>query len=236
MKCVAGHQPNLYPYGGFFAKFAAVDVFVVVDNTQYVRKEFHNRNRVLLHDGSVQWLGIPVKNAGRYMQRINEVEIDNSLNWRRKHLGTISANYVKSPFFNDFFPEIESLLSAEWAMLSDFNTAFIKLCLGFLGIETPLLIASEEKICGVSTGLIEAICRHTGSGAYLHGKHARDYVDFGQLSSAGIKSYIQDFRPPEYPRDGLHFEPALSIIDMFFFCGASSTMELLLSSQTISEA
>ena len=49
MTCAAGHQPNLYPYGGFFAKADAADVFVVVDNTQYVPKEYHNRNRVRLH-------------------------------------------------------------------------------------------------------------------------------------------------------------------------------------------
>lgn len=235
MKYVAGHQPNLYPYGGFFAKFASVDVFVIVDTTQYVRKEYHNRNRILLHDGKVQWLSIPVKNAGRYKQRIDEVEIDNSLNWRRKHLGTISANYRKSLFFKDFYPELERLVSAEWNMLSEFNVAFIRLCLEFLDIKTPLLLASAEGICGTSTGLIETICRHIGSEAYLHGKHARDYVDFNRLSATGIRSYVQDFCPPEYLRDGLHFEPALSIIDMLFFCGPRRTMELLLSSQKITE-
>jgi len=44
MSSVAGHQPNLFPYPGYFAKAAAVDTFVIVDTTQYVKKQYHHRN------------------------------------------------------------------------------------------------------------------------------------------------------------------------------------------------
>lgn len=234
MSCVAGHQPNLYPYGGFFAKIASVDKFVIVDITQYVKKQYHNRNRIQLHDGTVQWLSIPVKNAGNYKQMINEVEIDKSSNWQRKHSKTLLLNYKKAVFFSDFFPQLEKLYKTEWKLLIDFNIAFIRLCLDYLEIKTPVFLASELKISGIATTLILDICRKTDSDTYLHGFHSRDYVDFSFLSTAGIKNRIQDFNSLEYSQNGSIFEPNLSILDLIFHCGPNSK-GILLESQTITD-
>lgn len=232
MSCVAGHQPNLYPYGGFFAKAASVDQFVIVDNTQYVKKQYHNRNRIQLQDGTIKWLTIPVKNAGNYKQKINEVEIDNSYNWRKKHSRTLFLNYKKAPFFEKYFPRFDALLAEKWLLLIDFNMAVIRLCLDILNINTPLLIASENNISGVATFLIKDICIKTNSDCYLHGKHARDYVDFDILSRAGIKNMIQEFHSLEYHKNGVTFVPDLSILDILFHCG-EKTKELILKNHNV---
>ena len=232
MKCVAGHQPNLYPYGGFFAKVASVDTFVIVDNTQYVKKQYHNRNRILLQNGTVQWLTIPVQNAGKYKQKINEVEIDNSCNWQKKHSKTLLVNYRKAAHFDEIYPLFEELLLREWHLIVDFNLAFINLCLKTLEIDTPVLIASKGNINGKASRLILDICRKTNSDSYLHGKHSRDYVDFDLLSGEGIKNLIQEFSPVEYQQNNNPFVPNLSIIDVLFHCGNDSK-DLLLQSQKI---
>lgn len=232
MSLVAGHQPNLYPYGGFFAKMAAADKFVIVDNVQYVKKQYHNRNRIRLLNGDVVWLSIPVKNSGRFGQSINEVEIDNSLGWREKHKKTILWNYKKAPCFDFIFPELEDLLFRDWNKLSDFNIEFIRLCAGKLGITTPLFIASEKEISGIATGLILDICFKTESDSYLHGRHSLDYVDFKRMDDAGIKSYIQDFRQEPYKQLADGFEANLSILDIMFNCG-SATRDILLKSNFV---
>ncbi len=220
MSSVAGHQPNLYPYGGFFAKAASVDTFVVVDNTQYVKKEYHNRNRIKMVDGQAHWLTVPVRNAGRYMQKISEVEIDSSKDWRKEHMRTLEFSYRKAPFFDEQFPALRSLLSRDWALLAEFNVAFIRAAFAILGIRTPVLLASEIGASGKATGLILDICRKTGSDTYLHGTHSRDYVDFPLLDGAGVRSLIQDFQCPEYAQINGPFIPNLSILDMLFNCGA----------------
>ncbi len=234
MSLVAGHQPNLYPYGGFFAKAASVDVFVIVDNTQYVKKEYHNRNRIKLSDGTVQWLGIPVKNAGRYKQPINAVEIDNSKNWRHVHERTLYLNYRKAAYFDFFYPRMEEMLRKEWIMLADFNISFIRMCLEVLEIRTRLKIASAEGISGVSTLLILDICRKTGSGSYLHGKHSLDYVDFELLRKEGIANFIQEFNAPVYGQVSGGFEPNLSILDLLFNCGPSCR-DLIMKNNSVKE-
>lgn len=222
MTCVAGHQPNLYPYGGFFAKMNIVDVFVIVDNSQYVKKQYHNRNRVKLVDGRAAWLSVPVVTSGRFGQAINEVEIDPRHHWRNIHLKSLLVNYQKAPFFDDFFPEVRDLLSENWERLVDFNLAFIQLVRKHLEIETQLEVASERKIDGKATDLIVDICRKTEADTYLHGRHARDYVDFNLLERESVNSLIQRYDPVDYPQLHGTFIPNLSVLDVIFNCGPRS--------------
>jgi hypothetical protein len=228
MICIAGHQPNLYPYAGFFAKIANVDKFVIADNTQYVKKEYHNRNRIKLLSGSVAWLTIPVKNKGHYKQKINEAEIDNSQQWKRKQEKTLLINYRSSPFFDIYMPEFQALLNEEWNFLADYNIAVIKLVLNLLNIDTPIFLASDLNVSGQSTEYILDLCRKSGGTAYMHGKHAYDYVDFSMLQSNGIKNYIQDYQAVEYGQTSSPFISNLSILDILFNCGENSR-EIILS-------
>ncbi len=232
MSCVAGHQPNLYPYAGFFAKVANVDKFVIADNTQYVKKEYHNRNRIKLIDGSIHWLTVPVRNSGKFKQKINEAEIENSQNWRRKHEKTLYVNYRKSPFIDLYFEEFQALWRKEWHLLSEYNIAIIKLCLKLLDISTPVALASEMKISGNSTGYILDICKKSKCNAYMHGKHAYDYVDFQCLEENGIANFIQTYSAVEYHQTSTTFSPNLSIVDILFNCGEDSK-KIILAGQSL---
>jgi hypothetical protein len=227
MKFVAGHQPNLYPYAGFFAKLISVDEFVIVDNVQYVKKEYHNRNMLKFSDGTSKWLSIPVKNSGRYKQDIKSAEIDDKYDWRKLHLRTLELNYRKTAFFDEFFPSMRELFVKDWTMLSDYNIAFIRKSMEYLGITTPLTIASEKEICGEAHELILDICRKTGAESYLHGIHGLDYVDFDFLSANGVASLIQVFVPIEYPQMHGAFIPNLSILDVIFNCGKEGSLNVI---------
>ncbi len=222
MRCAAGHQVNLYPYSGFFGKASFADHFVLVDTTQYVKKQWQNRNRIKLSNGNVHWLSIPVKTRGRFDQRINEVEIKDGTNWRRDHRRTLELNYKKSPFFDAFYPRFEALLTRPWEKLSEYNIAVIRTCFDLLGIDTEISLASELGVEGRNNDLILDICRKTGCDAYLHGMHARDYVDFSYLQSHGVKSLIQDYQVQEYEQPWGVFAGNLAVLDVIFNCGAAS--------------
>jgi len=228
MKCVAGHQPNLYPYGGFFAKASVADAFVIADNTQYVKKEYHNRNRILLQNGQVQWLSIPVKNSGHFKNKINQMLIDNSVNWQRVHLKTLELNYKKTSWFQKYFPDIKNIILNDHEKLVDLNVAIIKYFFSIINIQTPVFLASELNISGQSTYYIYDICKKTGFKAYLHGKHAKDYVDFPFLKQKGITNYIQTFSPLEYKQvNSALFIPNLSILDIIFNLGPQAHTYLI---------
>ena len=53
---VACHQPNFMPWSGFFAKAAAADVFVLLDDVQFSKGSYTNRTRM----AGGKWRTVPV--------------------------------------------------------------------------------------------------------------------------------------------------------------------------------
>ncbi|MBS3762560.1 MAG: WbqC family protein [Planctomycetes bacterium] len=219
-----GHQPNYLPYLGFFAKIAAGDVFVIVDNVQYVKRGpfgWQNRNKIRNHDGW-QWLTVPVLTKGKYHQNINEARINNREHWRGKHWRSIEYNYHNAPFFDRYADFFKSVYEREWEMLCNLNITLIRYLLDQLGIDVPVQIASQEEIAGEGTGLIVDICKKTGADTYLHGEHGGDYADFEKIESAGIDNLVQAYKHPTYPQCFEGFESHMSAIDLLFNCGPDS--------------
>ena len=74
-KTVAVVQSCYIPWKGYFDLVNSVDEFVLYDDQQYTRRDWRNRNRIKTSHGT-RWLSIPVRVKGRYLQRIDETEID----------------------------------------------------------------------------------------------------------------------------------------------------------------
>ena len=58
---VAIHQPEHFPYMGFFQKMKAADVFVILDDVQYTKGNFQNRNRFLNKEEKEEWFTISLE-------------------------------------------------------------------------------------------------------------------------------------------------------------------------------
>ena len=71
-------QSCYIPWKGFFDLIGRCDEYVVYDSAQYVRRHWHNRNRIKTSRG-VEWLTIPVIARGRFAQPIVQVEIEKAL-------------------------------------------------------------------------------------------------------------------------------------------------------------
>ena len=223
---VAGHQPEFIPYLGFFSKISKADLFVIVDHIQFNKKYFQNRNKIKTREGWM-WLTVPVITKGRFEQKIREVEINNSLNWQRKHWASITLNYQKAPFFKEHSGFFEEVYSKEWRLLSEFNEAFIRYILGQLELDVDVLKSSELGVTGQKTDLLIDICKKTGADTYLQGSGGRDYVEVEKFQDAGLKVVFQDFEPPTYPQQFGEFIPNLSIVDLLFNVGPEAKNYLL---------
>src|ERR671937_2602991 len=55
---VALMQPTFLPWQGFFALVAFADVFVFLDDFQFQRHSFHQRNRLRVGDGTDAWVTV----------------------------------------------------------------------------------------------------------------------------------------------------------------------------------
>src|SRR5262245_43862038 len=98
-KRVAIVQSNYIPWKGYFDLIAAVDEFILLDDVQYTKRDWRNRNLIKTAQGA-QWLTIPVVNKGRQTQLIEETEISEA--WAEQHWTRIKHSYQKAPYFRDY--------------------------------------------------------------------------------------------------------------------------------------
>ena len=214
-------QPSYLPWLGFFEQMTRSDKFVLLDDVQYTRRDWRNRNKVRVKEGWV-WLTVPVQQKSRFSQSLLETRIDNSISWRRKHLETLRQHYCKAPFFEKYFPRCQQIYKKDWEFLFDLCLETIQFLKEEMGIETPLLRSSEMKLSGEKTERLVSICRELGATHYLSGESGSDYISQEDFSNQGIELEYQNYEHPVYPQRYPDFVPHLSAIDLLFNCGEQS--------------
>ncbi|MFH0754197.1 MAG: WbqC family protein [Candidatus Omnitrophota bacterium] len=217
------HQPQYLPWLGYFDKIARADVFVFLDNAQFKKNEWQNRNRIRNARGW-QWITVPVLHD--HGQLINEVQMNPAVDWRREHVRSIELNYAKAPFFKECWPELRSVYDEPWPTLGALNMALVIRLVAFLGITTKIVTASALGVSTTKTQRLVDICRGVGCDAYLAGAGGTDYMDFDLMHACGISVTVQAYRHPVYPqawsRAEADFQPFMSILDLVMNCGERS--------------
>lgn len=226
MKVVAIHQPQFLPYLGLFHKLAHADVFVALDNVQFIRTGFQHRNRFKSSQGELL-VTVPVKHQFRPM--ISEVQIDNQISWQRKLWNTLTANYARAPHFNRYAPELKNLLERDWQNLAALDDALLRWAMAALEIETPIVNASDLAATGAQSELLANICREVGADAYLSGPGGKNYMEMEVFDAAGVRVIWQEYAPVEYEQlfPKLGFLPNLSVVDALFCCGGANARRLI---------
>lgn len=217
---VSVHQPNYIPWMGYFYKIQNSDIFVILDDVQYIRRSFINRNLIKTHQGILR-LTVPVENKGYYGCNINEIKIKNNLNWKQNHLKNIEMNYKRSEFFRDFYNIFKSCLLRDYEKLSELNIDIIKITCQLLNIKTEMILSSTLGINETSTERIISICKAIGADTYLSGSGGAKYQDEKLLEENSIKLVYSDFSEKPYKQLWGDFSGGLSIIDYIFNCGYS---------------
>jgi len=217
---VAIHQPQFFPYPGFFHKLTLADCFVIMDDVQY-DKRFTNRTRVESTNGWI-WLSIPINKTQKFSPNM-VVEINNETPWKKDHLKKINSSYGKTPFFDDYKSYFDDLYKKEWKLLFDLNFETLKKTMEWLGIKTEIIRESELNISGESTERLLNVCKAVGAETYISGIGGRNYVDEKLFENNQVKLIYQTYSPTNYPqRFSKTFFPNLSILDMLFNVGPKS--------------
>ena len=230
-KMVAIHQPNFFPWLGYFNKIAWADLFIVLDNVQFPKKGGTYSNRVqLVVNGQAAWVTMPVVRAYHGLRRINEMQINNATPWRAKSLKTIRMNYSRALFFEVVFPFLTELVNNLTDNLVEYNLFAISSLAASLGIETSkLILSSALTVEGHATDLLISIVKVVGGTTYLCGGGAPRYQQDERFVEAGIELVYQNFEHPVYPQSNTQeFIPGLSIIDALMNCGFEGTKALVL--------
>ena len=212
------HQPEHLPWLGFFNKMSMADVYVILDNVQYVKGNYQNRNRIMGTNGP-QWINVPVNNKGRLESTILDMTFADRYNpnWRKKYLQTIYCSYHKYPYFNDYYPYFEKLMKKPYDHLYDFNADIIFYFADILEIRPKFIRASDIDTSGKKSDLVLSICKNLNADVYISGEGGKHYMHLNDFAEAGIDVVFQKYEHPVYiQKTGRNFEPYLSTLDLLF--------------------
>jgi hypothetical protein len=208
------------PWLGYFDKIVQSDIFVFLDTVQFKKNEFQNRNKIKTSQGW-QWLTVPV--VYKYPEHIDEVNINNRIDWRKKHMRTLEINYQKAPYCRDLFPTLKEFYAANSELLSEVNRESVLMLLKILGVHKETKVASElGDFPEEPSERLAAICESLGADTYLSGAAGSDYLDLKPFNERGIRVEFQNFKHPVYPQLYGDFIPNLSLLDLLFNCGPDS--------------
>ena len=98
MKTVIIRQPGYMPNLNFFKKIQSCDVFVYLDNVQFSKDSFDNRNRIKTQNG-VEWITVPLQRPV-FGKKLNQVSITYDSDWIKAHSNLIFENYEYAPYFS----------------------------------------------------------------------------------------------------------------------------------------
>ena len=221
-------QPTYLPWLGYFHLMAHADHFVLLDDVQFSRQSWQQRNRLMDKDQLI-WLSVPVMTGGRTGQEILEVEVTANKPWRRKHLGTIDAVYAKAPWRAEVSALVASVLNGSEQRLAEINIALIAAIAQYLGLARPLLRASDLGCDQPRSDRLLAICRKLGGSVYLSPAGSRGYTETdGVFAAADFPVVFQNYSPPIYRNaTPLYASTFPSILDALAWLGPKETRALL---------
>jgi len=178
------HQPEHFPYMGFFQKIAAADLFIVLDNVKFNKNGFQHRNRILTLEEKEEWITVQVGKSA-WNQNINEIKVNWNAKWKRRLLEKIERNLH---FDADEFYSHEKLV--------DINMAGIRWALKKMNILTPIVFASELEVVGTKSVLNANLVRAVGGTKYISGPGGKDYLDlsvFGDIEVEFFNPQIDNY-------------------------------------------
>ncbi len=212
----AVHQPHYLPYLGYLAKVDCVDTFVFLEDVQFVKREFQNRNKIKTPQGA-QWLTVPVK--GEYKARISEMLPDHEKDWARQHVETLRRNYSKAPFIDEL-DGFAKVVVQSYPNLAELGMATTRFFLERFGIHTPVQGMKDFKNLPEDPNLrIITIGQQLNADVYLAGIGGKNYMDLDLFAREGVHVEFFDFHPEPYPQQNADFLPYMGAIDLLLNAG-----------------
>ena len=220
---VSIHQPHYLAWLPYLGKIVQSDCFVLLDDVEFTRNGYQNRNRIKTAQGPLV-LTAPVKQ--KLAQKICEVEVPDN-GWRKKHWASIQQAYRKAPYFERYQAEVQTFFAEPWPNLADPVCAMLEWLIKALGCEIRVVRSSALGIATSSTQRLVDIVRGLGGTSYLSGSHAlQAYLDAEVFRANALTLELFDFNCPVYSQLHGDFVGNLAALDALFQVGPEATLQL----------
>lgn len=232
---IAMMQPTFLPWAGYFAMLEMVDVFIFLDDFQFSRQSYHQRNRLFVSEKKSGWVTLPTTHTKDDSTKIKSITlleakpvIDDK--FLSRFYGVLESNYKKTENYAQMRNFVDQWLNVEWNNLADMNMDFIQQVAELLEIQVEYVKSSKLVVEGERSTRVVEILRSVDAKSYLCAQGSFDYmnkddvfpiedVELGYFNFEGL---------PYKQQQSEDFIPHLSVLDGLFQVGPTALRDTIL--------
>ena len=223
-------QPYFMPYIGYFSLIKNADIFILLDEVQFIRHGWIERNRILSQDGDWQYISVPLVKHGQ-KTLIKDIKINNKIEWKSKILSKL-VHYRKAPYYQEILKLIHEVLSEEYDDITHLDFNCLKKICNYIGIATPIYIFSEMNIeieeAQAPDEWALNICKALPDvDEYWNPIGGVTFFNTEKYCKEGINIKFLEMVDEEYKQRGDSFIKQLSIIDVLMYNSPEKTLAML---------
>lgn len=214
------HQPEHLPYLGFIDKVKNSDILIYMDDVQYRKNYYQNRNKIRTKTGNT-YITVPVNHNSDTL--IKDVTIANVLNWKDKYLSAVREAYKTAINFDKYYSLLEREIRFNTMLSSSLCDLNINLLENILfpafKVFTMNKRMSSLKLRTTTDGSdkVLAICQYYqdyyGAVTYVSGPSGKDYLRLDEFKKSKIDVIFNEYHPPLYKQQFDGFEVGMSSLD-----------------------
>ena len=210
-------QPHFLPWAGYFNLILQSDKFIFLDDAQFSKNNWHNRNRIL-NANEISWISVPII-SDKLSKKMNETKIVKDEYWKKKMLKKIHQFYFKHPYKKDVELILKKINQFNEDSLVNLNINLIKFIADKIGITHVEFIKSSDLNIKKSlkrTEKLIKILELLEASEYLTPEGSLEYLnedDF--INKCPVKLKTREFQIKSYDQyQSNTFVDKLSIIDL----------------------
>jgi hypothetical protein len=213
-------QPYFFPYIGYFQLIQAADRFILLDDVQYIRHGWINRNRILKPADGIQYIIMPLAAHARdtLIKDIRPAEGEKN---KDRILRQIEHYKKTAPYYKAVRALIGDSFATEHGSVAEMNAAYLKTVCDYLQIDLKIEISSQMNFdySGVQDAGEWALrmCEQLQATAYINPVGGMELFDKARFEQSNIRLQFLQPALKEYDQRREQFEPGLSIIDVMMF-------------------
>ena len=224
---IAIMQPYFFPYIGYWQLINTVDKFIILDDVNFIKKGYINRNFIISNNNRVR-INLPINKISQNKLIINHTISDDE-KWKNKLLLTIKQNYNSASFYKSVFPLLENIILYKEQNLSNYLHYQIIKITEYLKINTEIIETSTKYNIIDKKGQerILDICKKENAKTYINAIGGKELYSVDEFKKNGIELKFIKTGDITYKQFNNEFIPNLSIIDVMMHNSVEEIKQML---------
>ena len=195
------HQPNFLPRLSTLAKLYAADIWIILDDVQFTRRDYQHRCYLAPAPASRlpgRWLTLPVHLPGGRETLIRDARLAEPARTAKRASGILRQYFRRAPYRTDvldLIPGIEETITGTGRLADVSEHATIAL-LRLLNWPGAICRSSGILARKGRSGRLADLTRAVGASAYLCGTGGSRYLDQAPFAALGLS--VAMFTPPQH--------------------------------------